>query len=138
MKRTIFLLSFSFAFLTACQHNASKENPKKENGKRADAAPDCCTGGMPSRFENTSAASETSSLEIADSLKKLYPFLEDMVFIRGGEFDMGARDAIYLLENLGLNTAINGRGTVHSQDPPPGTILRKGDRVTLQMSITEG
>ena len=52
--------------------------------------------------------------------------------------DMGARDAIYLLENLGLNTAINGRGTVHSQDPPPGTILRKGERVTLQMSITEG
>jgi cell division protein FtsI (penicillin-binding protein 3) len=52
--------------------------------------------------------------------------------------DMGARDAVFLLENMGLRTEINGRGTVHSQDPPPGTLLRKGDHVTLKMSITEG
>lgn len=52
--------------------------------------------------------------------------------------DMGAKDAVYLLENMGLRTEINGRGTVRSQEPIPGTLLRKGDRVTLKMSITEG
>lgn len=52
--------------------------------------------------------------------------------------DMGARDAIYLLENTGLKVEINGRGTVRGQTPPPGTLLKKGEKIKLEMSITEG
>ena len=51
---------------------------------------------------------------------------------------MGAKDALFLLENMGLQVSINGRGTVRSQSPIPGTLLRKGDHVQLVMSITEG
>lgn len=52
--------------------------------------------------------------------------------------DMGACDAVFLLENLGLDVVINGRGTVRGQSPVAGTVLKKGDRVELKMSITEG
>ncbi len=52
--------------------------------------------------------------------------------------DMGAKDALFLLENAGLKVELTGRGTVRSQTPIPGTLLRKGDRVKLEMSITEG
>jgi cell division protein FtsI (penicillin-binding protein 3) len=52
--------------------------------------------------------------------------------------DMGAKDALFLLENMGLEVSISGRGTVRSQSPVPGTLLRKGDHVQLVMSIAEG
>jgi len=52
--------------------------------------------------------------------------------------DMGAKDAVYLLENIGLRVEVNGRGTVRGQSPLPGSVIRKGDRVKLEMSITEG
>ncbi|MCA1747136.1 MAG: PASTA domain-containing protein, partial [Bacteroidales bacterium] len=52
--------------------------------------------------------------------------------------DMGAKDALFLLENMGLQVTINGRGTVRGQSPIPGTLLRKGEHVKLIMSITEG
>jgi len=50
--------------------------------------------------------------------------------------DMGAKDAVFLLENMGLKVELNGRGTVRSQDPIPGTLLKKGNLVKLEMSIT--
>lgn len=52
--------------------------------------------------------------------------------------DMGARDAVFLLENMGLRVEINGRGTVRGQLPLPGALLRNGELVKLEMSITEG
>ncbi|MEX0987905.1 MAG: penicillin-binding protein [Bacteroidales bacterium] len=52
--------------------------------------------------------------------------------------DMGAKDAVYLLENMGLHVEIKGRGTVRNQIPLPGTVLKKGEQVKLEMSITEG
>ncbi len=52
--------------------------------------------------------------------------------------DMGAKDALFLLENMGLQVEIDGRGTVRGQSPVPGTLLRAGDKVQLKMSIAEG
>jgi cell division protein FtsI (penicillin-binding protein 3) len=49
--------------------------------------------------------------------------------------DMGAKDAVYLLENLGLEVEINGRGTVRGQVPVAGTVIKNGMKVTLEMSI---
>ncbi len=48
---------------------------------------------------------------------------------------MGARDAVYLLENAGLRVRVVGRGSVRSQSVPPGARARKGDQVILEMSI---
>jgi cell division protein FtsI (penicillin-binding protein 3) len=47
---------------------------------------------------------------------------------------MGAKDAVYLLENAGLNVRLLGRGSVHSQSIPPGSRVRKGEQIVLKMS----
>ncbi|MDD3891477.1 MAG: penicillin-binding transpeptidase domain-containing protein, partial [Bacteroidales bacterium] len=49
---------------------------------------------------------------------------------------MGLKDAIYLLENNGLKVLVKGRGTVRSQSITPGARARKGDRITLEMSMS--
>jgi cell division protein FtsI (penicillin-binding protein 3) len=47
---------------------------------------------------------------------------------------MGLKDAIYLLENMGLKVAIKGKGKVILQSVPPGTSLAKGVTVMLELS----
>lgn len=47
---------------------------------------------------------------------------------------MGLKDAIYLLENMGLKVAIRGRGKVSMQSVAPGTALAKGIIVILELS----
>ncbi|NDV47573.1 PASTA domain-containing protein [Paludibacter sp. 221] len=46
---------------------------------------------------------------------------------------MGAKNAIYLLENMGLNVQINGRGKVVSQNILAGTQATKGRNITLTL-----
>ena len=46
---------------------------------------------------------------------------------------MGAKDAVYLLENMGLNVQVTGRGKVYSQNMKPGTIARKGTSVMINL-----
>ncbi len=48
---------------------------------------------------------------------------------------MGAKDAVYLLENAGLKVKILGRGSVKSQSISPGTRIKKGELITLEMSF---
>ncbi len=57
-----------------------------------------------------------------------------------GEFvpnvvDMALSDALYLLENHGLKVQVRGRGKVNAQSVPPGSLVRQGQRVVLEMSI---
>jgi cell division protein FtsI (penicillin-binding protein 3) len=47
---------------------------------------------------------------------------------------MGAKDAIYLLENAGLRVRLLGRGSVRQQSVAPGSRIRRGDLITLEMS----
>lgn len=46
---------------------------------------------------------------------------------------MGAKDAIYLLENRGLQVRISGRGRVSSQSLPTGHNITKGETISLQL-----
>lgn len=48
---------------------------------------------------------------------------------------MGARDAVYLLEKLGLRVTIKGKGSVVRQSLQPGTGLRAGSAVTLELEM---
>ncbi|MBP1668639.1 MAG: ftsI [Bacteroidetes bacterium] len=50
---------------------------------------------------------------------------------------LGAKDAVYLLENAGLRVAILGKGSVRRQSIAPGTRARKGDRVILEMTYAD-
>jgi cell division protein FtsI (penicillin-binding protein 3) len=52
--------------------------------------------------------------------------------------DMGLKDAVYLLESNGLKVEFNGWGTVRGQSQLPGSIIRKGTVVRLNMSLNEG
>ena len=46
---------------------------------------------------------------------------------------MGARDALYLLEQAGLNVSIQGRGRVYEQSIPRGAVLQPGTTVILKL-----
>ncbi|MEO5562542.1 MAG: penicillin-binding protein, partial [Chitinophagaceae bacterium] len=47
---------------------------------------------------------------------------------------MGLKDALYLLENIGLKVNIKGKGKVMNQSVAPGTALVKGTSVLLELS----
>lgn len=47
---------------------------------------------------------------------------------------MGLKDAVYLLENMGVKVAVRGRGKVTLQSVAPGTQLAKGITVILELS----
>jgi len=51
---------------------------------------------------------------------------------------MGLKDAVYLLENIGLKVQVVGRGSVRKQSIPAGTRIRKGEIIILEMSFTDG
>ncbi len=47
---------------------------------------------------------------------------------------LGAKDALYLLETLGMKAQILGRGKVTDQSLPPGSPLLKGEAIILTLS----
>ncbi len=47
---------------------------------------------------------------------------------------MGAKDALYLLENLGLRVQVQGRGVVSQQSVLPGTRYNEGQQIILKLS----
>ncbi|HLO61002.1 MAG TPA: penicillin-binding protein [Bacteroidales bacterium] len=67
---------------------------------------------------------------------------ESVVFTRHSVIDglvpnvvsMGAKDAVYLLENAGLHVRLLGRGSVRSQSISPGTRIIKGEQIVLEMT----
>jgi cell division protein FtsI (penicillin-binding protein 3) len=50
---------------------------------------------------------------------------------------MGLKDAVFLLENMGLRVEVKGRGSVRSQSIAPGTKAQAGERIKLEMSFNE-
>lgn len=48
--------------------------------------------------------------------------------------DMGLKDALYLLENLGCRVRFKGKGRIVSQNPKPGTPIDKNTIVELELS----
>ena len=46
---------------------------------------------------------------------------------------MGAKDAVYLLESYGMKVHLSGVGKVHTQSIPSGSIVRKGEYITLTL-----
>ena len=49
---------------------------------------------------------------------------------------MGARDAIFLLEKLGLKTKLQGRGIIIDQSIKPGTKVIRGNEIILKMGLS--
>ncbi len=47
---------------------------------------------------------------------------------------MGLKDAVFLLENMGLNVKISGRGVITKQSIAPGTHIAKGTEIIIELS----
>ena len=47
---------------------------------------------------------------------------------------MGLRDALYLLENAGLQVQTKGSGTVRRQSLAPGTAINRTSSITIELS----
>jgi cell division protein FtsI (penicillin-binding protein 3) len=47
---------------------------------------------------------------------------------------MGLKDAVYLLENMGVKISAKGKGKIIAQSVAPGTVLAKGITVMLELS----
>ncbi len=48
---------------------------------------------------------------------------------------MGIKDALFILENVGLSVEFQGRGTVLDQSVTPGARISKGEVIVLEMSV---
>ena len=46
---------------------------------------------------------------------------------------MGARDAVYLIESMGVKVKLEGRGKVKQQSIEPGKTIRRGMKCTLKL-----
>lgn len=46
---------------------------------------------------------------------------------------MGAKEAVYALESLGLKVDVSGRGTVKAQTVQPGTKIKRGETIRLRL-----
>jgi len=46
---------------------------------------------------------------------------------------MGAKDAVFILENMGLRVQVFGRGKVFSQTIKPGTFVKRGNPVIINL-----
>jgi cell division protein FtsI (penicillin-binding protein 3) len=51
---------------------------------------------------------------------------------------MGLKDAVYLLESMGLRVRVVGRGSIRNQSITPGTRIKRGDIIKLELTYTEG
>lgn len=47
---------------------------------------------------------------------------------------MGARDAVFAIESRGMRARVHGMGRVKSQSVPPGSKIKKGQVITLEMN----
>lgn len=64
--------------------------------------------------------------------------LEDNASVKQGlvpnVIGMGARDAVYLLENAGLRVNLTGEGKVKRQSIPAGSRIVKGGGITIELN----
>jgi cell division protein FtsI (penicillin-binding protein 3) len=77
-----------------------------------------------SDWVNTTSADEAVQFSERKVIENLVPNV----------VSMGAKDAVYLLENAGLRVSLVGRGSVKSQSVPPGSRVNKGERIVLEMT----
>ncbi|QGY46753.1 SUMF1/EgtB/PvdO family nonheme iron enzyme [Maribellus comscasis] len=90
------LLLFQFCGQKKNNSQTEKNNQSSVETNSADSIEDCCIN-VPDRFSLPNTRSE-SQINI-DSIIEKNPNLEGMLFIPGGEFNMGARDARFARED---------------------------------------
>jgi cell division protein FtsI (penicillin-binding protein 3) len=84
---------------------------------------------IPGDYANTLMDLQTDSTKrITIGPKKMYRSIVPDVT------GMGLKDAVYMLENSGLQVQVLGKGKVREQSVAPGTTIIKGQNIILQLS----
>lgn len=81
------------------------------------------------RNTNTNWVSTNTADEVME-INPLQVYKNRMPDLKG----MGAKDALYLLGQMGLLVQVNGRGKVVSQNYSAGTIVNKGQLIRIQLN----
>jgi len=108
------------------------ELPESKNGYRKEIEEVIDELDIP--YDDRAERSDWVSTYRADEgvILKKKPVVKNLVpDVRG----MCLKDALYLLENAGLDVSVSGRGTVRSQSIQPGERVPHGGRIYLEMSL---
>ena len=131
----IYVREFAFQKNDEGIASVTELSPYSKSGFRTELASVFSYLDLPSDDQNSetdwvSSKSGTDGVSLVDRtiLPNLVPNVKDM----------GLKDAVYLLENCGLRVIVTGRGTVRSQSLQAGLKINKGDKIILEMSISEG
>jgi cell division protein FtsI (penicillin-binding protein 3) len=105
--------------------------PEAGNGYRRDI--DRVLGSFDVRYRSSVDDDWVATRESGDTVRLASVKLQQDLIpdVRG----MSLRDAIFVLENAGLNVRFNGRGRVRSQSPPHGSRYYEGTTVSLEMNM---
>lgn len=104
MNRTIhILLIIQLIFITAGCHFKSGSDAGKAEQKlqetTSEEAAECCVSNIPNRLAGLTQQNSHDQDNHIDSLKDENPALQQMIFVPGGVFRMGARDANFARED---------------------------------------
>jgi len=80
--------------------------------------------GQKSEWINTTKTDSTVKITSRTIDRKTVPYV----------IGMGAKDAIFILENAGMTVSVIGRGMVSHQSLRAGDVFRKGDKIILTLS----
>lgn len=89
---------FLLIFLFSCQSSKKNDN-NKATEEVIVKSQECCVSAVPDRFNGSIKSANSTSTVNIDSLIKTNPAFEEMIFIPGGVFNMGARDAQFARED---------------------------------------
>lgn len=84
-------------------------------------------------YKDSAGKSEYSRMYAVDNkpvLNRQQVAKKEMPDVRG----MGLKDALYLLEDIGLNVKVRGRGKVSTQSVSPGLAINKTQQVLLELN----
>jgi cell division protein FtsI (penicillin-binding protein 3) len=130
--RKVHSLDFRYQYAAMPESPVNQDIPYSKNGLRSELIKaahelDIDIIEKDAHAEWISTAKKKSVIEIRE--KQIIPNLVPDVIT------MGAKDAVFLLENAGLEVMVKGRGSVRSQSIAPGTRITKGDVIELEMSF---
>lgn len=109
--------------------NTRKQIPTTKNGYTKDLST------ILNKMNITASGSATSSFSKATKGNNTIG-LQDMAFSKNvipNLTGMGARDAVYILEQMGLKVIVVGKGSVKTQSIAPGTTIENFDSITLTL-----
>ena len=118
--------------LTQSEENSNISTPYSKNGNKTELEKTLSYLGID--YNRDDSFSEWVITTKQDSFIQLSDLKIRPGFVPNVK-EMGIKDALFLLENAGLEVIVIGRGKVKEQSITPGTKINPGDRITIEMSM---